>query len=296
VFKRVLIGIDESGSRSAIRLGEMLCASDGELTLGHVFPGPAQVYGPLVAEYEAAVREEPRQLLQKARAQAGIRARLCAQEAPSVGRGLHDLCEQVCADLLVVGSSRRGAVERLLVGDDAQAATNGAPCAVAVAPHDWTGPTTLTAIGVGYNGSPESQRAIAVAREIADKTGARLSAFEAVSYPTKPFRVPPLPLADAIDAVVAEARERIEALGGIDAHAGWGEPADQLAGYSASVNLLVIGSRGYGPVGRLIHGSTSSRLAHSAQCPLLVLPRGAGTRTTGEPANGRRARGEKAHA
>jgi len=46
--------------------------------------------------------------------------------------------------------------------------------------------------------------------------------------------------------------------------------------FSASVDLLVVGSRGYGPLGRLVHGSTSHRLARLARCPLLVLPRAAG--------------------
>jgi hypothetical protein len=41
------------------------------------------------------------------------------------------------------------------------------------------------------------------------------------------------------------------------------------------VDLLVVGSRGYGPLGRLIHGSTSLQLARSARCPLLVLPKAA---------------------
>jgi hypothetical protein len=45
--------------------------------------------------------------------------------------------------------------------------------------------------------------------------------------------------------------------------------------FSASVDLLVVGSRGYGPLGRLVHGSTSNELARVSCCPLLVLPRAA---------------------
>ena len=54
-----------------------------------------------------------------------------------------------------------------------------------------------------------------------------------------------------------------------------GDAAEELALYGASVDLLIVGSRGYGPIGRLVHGSTSQRLAHIARCPLLVLPRAA---------------------
>ena len=65
----------------------------------------------------------------------------------------------------------------------------------------------------------------------------------------------------------------IAALGGVEPHAVYGQPAEELALYSASLDLLVVGARGYGPLGRLIHGSTSQQLAHTARCPLLVLTR-----------------------
>jgi len=42
------------------------------------------------------------------------------------------------------------------------------------------------------------------------------------------------------------------------------------------VQLLVVGSRGYGPMKRLILGSTSDYLQRHARCSLLVLPRSAG--------------------
>ena len=70
-------------------------------------------------------------------------------------------------------------------------------------------------------------------------------------------------------------------LGGVEPHAGHGEPAEELALYSRSVDLLVIGSRGYGPIGRVVHGSTAEKLARTARCPLLVLTRGATTRGAG---------------
>ena len=89
-------------------------------------------------------------------------------------------------------------------------------------------------------------------------------------------------LSDAVDALVKEARDRLTALGGVEAHAAYGDAAEELALYSASLDLLIVGSRGYGPVGRLIHGSTSRRLTHMARCPLLVLPRSARVIAAGE--------------
>jgi len=40
------------------------------------------------------------------------------------------------------------------------------------------------------------------------------------------------------------------------------------------VDLLVLGSRGYGPLRRVLLGSVSSALVKSAPCPVLVVPRG----------------------
>jgi nucleotide-binding universal stress UspA family protein len=73
--------------------------------------------------------------------------------------------------------------------------------------------------------------------------------------------------ADAVD----QARARITALGDVEPHAGAGDPAEELARYSDTVDLLVVGSRGEDPIGRLAHGSTARDLAETAHCPLLVL-------------------------
>jgi nucleotide-binding universal stress UspA family protein len=47
----------------------------------------------------------------------------------------------------------------------------------------------------------------------------------------------------------------------------------ELAARSADLDLLVVGARAYGPMRRLLLGSTSSRLARHAACPLLITPR-----------------------
>ena len=39
------------------------------------------------------------------------------------------------------------------------------------------------------------------------------------------------------------------------------------------MDLLVVGSRGYGPLRRVLLGSVSSELMHSAPCPVMVVPR-----------------------
>jgi nucleotide-binding universal stress UspA family protein len=52
------------------------------------------------------------------------------------------------------------------------------------------------------------------------------------------------------------------------------DPADALVRISGHVDVLVCGSRGYGPVRSVLLGGVSGRVVNAARCPVLVLPRG----------------------
>jgi nucleotide-binding universal stress UspA family protein len=276
MFNNVLVGIDGVGGRDAIALADRMASAAGELTLAYVYHGDPQVWRGSRPPYDAAERESARDMLETAAREAGVHAQVRWHGSASVGRGLHDLAETLDADLLVVGSSRRGLVGRVLLGDHTHAALNGARCAVAIAPAGYAQrPHPMREIGVGYNASPESGHALKVARELASEYHARLSAFEVVSIPTYTFSAGPVPVDDWVQSLVEDARKRVEALDGVEPHAVYGRPAEELGLFSASVDLLVVGSRSYGPIGRLVYGSTSQQLARTARCPLLVLTRAA---------------------
>ncbi len=282
MFKQIVVGVDDGGGgRDAIALAKKLSAADTQLTLAHVYAGDSFMYRSASAAFEASERDRTLELLRRAQEEAGVEASLRWRVASSVGRGLHEVCELAGADLLVVGSSRRGLLGRVLIGDDTRASLNGAPCALAIAPANYShDPALMREIGIAYNASPESDHAVAVARELAARYGSRLSAFEAVSLPTYAFLGGPMPTDDVEEALVDDALARIGALGEIEPHAAYGQPVEELAVFSASLDLLVVGSRGYGPVGRLIHGSVSQELARKARCPLLVLARATSTTDT----------------
>jgi nucleotide-binding universal stress UspA family protein len=267
------------GGHDAIALATGLCEPDSRMTLGHVFMAYHDIYA---NAYEHLQQENALQLLVKARTTAGVDATLRCISARSAGRGLHRLAEREGADLLVVGSSRRGLLGRALMGDDTRAALHGAPCAIAIAPsRHLDGSASILDIGVGYNGSDESRHALEFAKTLAGELGARLSAFNAITVPTSSFGPGPLPVSDAIDPLIEQALDEIASLG-IESRAGYGPAAERLTEYSAGLDLLIIGSRGEGPVGRLAHGSTAHRLAGTARCPLLILPRaGTGSETPG---------------
>jgi nucleotide-binding universal stress UspA family protein len=285
MFANVLVGVGRADDLDAVALAHRLVSRDGKLTLAHVFSGDTRLWRASGDEYRDAERARALELLEKARAGGGVDAELRSEESASPARGLHELAEALSVDLLVVGSSRRGRWGRVLLGDDALASLDGAPCAVAVAPAGYAHePVAIREIGVAYNGSGESEHALAVARQIAAEQGARVSAFEVVSLPAYTFVGGPTPVDDTPTELVDDARARIAALGGVDAHAAYGNVGEELALYSASLDLLVVGSRNYGPVGRLVHGSTSRVMARRARCPLLVLPRGVLTSGAGTDA------------
>ena len=60
-----------------------------------------------------------------------------------------------------------------------------------------------------------------------------------------------------------------------------GRPWRMLSDHSAELDLLFIGSRGYGPLHAVISGATSGSVLRHAHCPVIVLPRGAEARLDG---------------
>jgi nucleotide-binding universal stress UspA family protein len=285
MFRQVVVGVDGSeGGRDAIALAGRLAQAQAETTLAYVFRDDVHTRRGPRRPNTSKQAELASELLAHAREEAGVDAQVRWHGAPSVGRGLHELAESIPADLLVVGSSRRGLLGRVVIGDDTRAALNGAPCAIAIAPAGyWQHPVDVREIGVGYDGSPESKHALNVARSLAREHGSNLSAFQAVWLPRYMF-TGPTPDEDAVlENLLAEARADIAAHGDVEPHVAYGRPAEELALYGDSVDLLVVGSRSYGPGGRLVHGSTSAQLARSCRSPLLVLTRAAREAETNRP-------------
>jgi len=54
-----------------------------------------------------------------------------------------------------------------------------------------------------------------------------------------------------------------------------GSAAEELLGLSERVDLLVVGSRGHGPLRRVLLGSVSAHLVAHSSCPIVVVPRAA---------------------
>jgi nucleotide-binding universal stress UspA family protein len=124
MFTNVLVGVDgKANGRDAIALASQLVDHDGRLTLANVHRD------------EPTMRAISHEVLEEERACAGVEAELLSIASSSPARGLHEQAEELAADLIVIGSCSRGALGRVMLGDDSRASLDGAPCTVAIAIH-----------------------------------------------------------------------------------------------------------------------------------------------------------------
>ena len=190
--------------------------------------------------------------------------------------------------MVVVGSTHVGRAGRVLPGRTAERLVHGSPCPVAVAPRGYASRSSveLATIGCGYDASLSAAHALETAHRVAAATGARLRvirAFTPLALDTPPDSVLLGGLASYNDTLHERAtRELEDAIANIDAELGAeaefriGDTAQILTAASQQLDLLVLGSCGYGPLHAVMVGGVAGRLVRDAACPVIVVPRGAG--------------------
>lgn len=286
----IAVGVDGTErSRDAVVLARTLAQATGaNLLVASVHPSLSALAGHSEArEYETAWRKQARARL------ADVEPLLeglpsCDRRvipAGSPASGLQRLADQESAELIVVGSTHRGALGRVLVGSVGERLLSGARCAVAVAPRGFAkaSPPPPRLLGVAIDGSAESAAALRAASALARAAGAELRVITVV----EPFAalgdplISPRPDTAALTLELLQARRRqldaaLAQLPSDVAAEGMlleGDAAQELGEQSRALDLLVTGSRGYGPPLSVLLGSVTSDLARVAACPLLVVPR-----------------------
>jgi nucleotide-binding universal stress UspA family protein len=256
---------------------------------------PSQPRDRLYPELAEALRTGAEAALSRAAAQlADARGstpviQVAAVPAESPSRALHELADETAALLTVIGSSSRGQLGRVSPGAVTDRLLHRAPCPVAVAPRGLAleaAGAPLRRVGVAYVDAPDGQAALEAGAAIARAAGAYLRLFVAMrplDYYATARRAslgPETTLADLQTArredAEAELRHGLDRSGDPSA-AGEvldGEPAAALAAASSDVDLLICGSRGFGPLRTLLLGGTSHALVRRAACSVLVVPRG----------------------
>jgi nucleotide-binding universal stress UspA family protein len=201
----------------------------------------------------------------------------------SPARCLHQLAaKRPGVGIIALGSTHRAGLGRVLPGSTARRLLNGTPCAIAVAPRGYEA-DDLRVIEVGFDASTQARAALEAAARIGRAAEATL----------RVIAIDPLPAAPPTPAHAAEGAAR--APGGLDlqqelheAVSGLpgelralpvfehGDPGNRLLARAAEgVDLLVVGSRGYGPLRVVLLGSVSVKIVENAPCPVLVTPRSA---------------------
>ena len=217
-------------------------------------------------------------------------ARVAVRTDLSVARALQRVVAREHRDLLVVGSSDKAPEGSVRIGKRVHQLIGYASCPLAIAPRGIQNKTEvpLKRVGVGYDGGADSASALSLAASISVAAGAELHVCGVVDDRAKAalwYSGGEDPVLAELDDVVGTElellRERaVAAANPLDPSARVdirrGRPADALQGLCADVDLLVIGSRRWGAVARLLLGSTGESLAYHATCPILIVPRAAG--------------------
>jgi nucleotide-binding universal stress UspA family protein len=202
----------------------------------------------------------------------------------SAAGALHAEAEREHAQILVVGSSHREGLGRLLLGTVTHDALDAAPCPVAVATAGLASkqPLSFARIGVGFDDAAPAHEALAFARLLARRAQARLHLIWAAHLVGRALPLAAISYADPnyFREVRAQVEARLEQVAApireeLDVHTeiASGGTAGALIKKSERLDLLVLGSRSYGPLARVLLGSISRDVVNRAHCPVLVVPR-----------------------
>jgi nucleotide-binding universal stress UspA family protein len=142
----------------------------------------------------------------------------------------------------------------------------------------------MPGIIVGVDGSAHSQWAIAWAMSEAVSRRVSLTALSVYQRTAVTYSEGDLNLDQTVEEVQAmvdrAASHRLGRAPAVTVGVIVGSPADELIGASRGADLLVVGSRGSGGLGRRGLGSVSSRVGFEARCPVVIISQSSGARLT----------------
>jgi nucleotide-binding universal stress UspA family protein len=287
VSPRTIIGFDpEHGGDDALALGTCLARLvGGGVEVVAVLSWPSHL-----ADHADIQREVDAELADRF---AAVREQLDGLDVETRGIAHHSpaqvltaLAEDAEATLIVIASAHRGPIGRTLLGGVGESLAHGAPCAVAIAPRGYgqDEDAGIARLAVAYDGSDEAETALTTAAAIAERAHAELTVLTVADYP-RYTRAAAWSLLNEgeihdrehddksrlVEAAVAATPAAVPAEGRVLT----GDTARQLSEASADFDLIVTGSRSYGPVRRTLLGSATRKLLADSGCPVLVMPRGA---------------------
>ncbi|WP_028659505.1 universal stress protein [Nocardioides insulae] len=280
----ILVGVDGShADRTSLRYAtEVALRTGADIRIAHV----ATTYSALVPVVDVDFEDYGREVLDGAMAVAresieatrlsGILLR--GQRQPALLEAAKDV------NLVVLGASHRGRMERLVTGSTTTALAAGAHCPVVVVPDTWEG-NHHGAVGVGVKTLEGAVPLLAQAAAIAESRRAVLEVLHAWHLPVSAYDVMSVPGAidtsawesDMRDALAGEVRQALVEHPTVEVRQTVVEanPATMLADLGGRIDLLVVARRAKRfPRGHL--GGTARALLREATCPVFVVPPPAG--------------------
>jgi nucleotide-binding universal stress UspA family protein len=200
--------------------------------------------------------------------------------AVSPADGLRQIAEQENAQLIVIGPSAPSGLGRLRPRSVGERLLSETHLPVAVAPRGYARAVrSLSQITSAFDGSPESRRALEWAAHLTTSAAGRLHVISVHA---------PIPIAGLGFAAQSvepglrrdlkrEQAAAIAAIGGpAEALMRDGSPARVLVEASGEADLLVMGSRGHGPLPAALLGGVAHYVIPRAACPVVIHPPRAG--------------------
>jgi nucleotide-binding universal stress UspA family protein len=272
----IIVGVDGSdGSRAALRwAARTATARHAECRAIAAWQYPANAVNPAAPatlpgpeEMDERTRDDLRTVVREVLGSDADRVEI------EVGRGpaasvLLTAAARADTDMLVMGARGRGGFAGLLLGSVSQECVEHSPCPVVVLrdePDASDGP-----IVIGLDGSGGASRALDWALDLAEATAATVVAVHA-------------PILGANNAMMEAASQSLEQwCAPIRARAvpyemriEPGDPRTALEQVAdeTGASLLVVGTRGLGPVRGLLLGSVAGYIARYSKGPIAIVPR-----------------------
>lgn len=280
---KIVAGIDEAhGARDAAALaaaiGDALAA---DVVLVAAYQDPLLPFPPTFGNDHRL--DEARSRLAAVRPRWAPHARTEVVPDVSAARALQRVARDEPAALLVLGPSSDAPAGGARVGRIGRQVLHAAPCPVAVAAAGLHEDGALRSIVVGLDETPESEVALAFALELAAAAGARLTAV-AVAEDVLPVSPTPWTMLVEVarwDDILAARRvaldQRLETVLAdhpeVARELRTGDPTEELCAAAADADLLVVGSRRWGPRDVVSLGTTAEALSVASPCSLVVMPR-----------------------
>ena len=168
MYRKILVGYDDTDqAKDALALGKQLADATGaDLVAAGVFP-----FDPIWGGYDPHFHDADVEYARKIEAAAkSVGAEAEATPSSSPARGLHELAEEIGADLILVGSARHGRVGQTPRGRPRSRPASwlaGAQSASRLAATATTRAIGIASIAVGFDGSEESGLALIAATQLA---------------------------------------------------------------------------------------------------------------------------------